>query len=73
MMRARARRRFVGYLEEEAVKTYTHCIEELDAGKLPKWTSMPAPAIAREYWKLGGTRAAAASISAELAWLTELL
>ena len=49
----------MGYLEEEAVKTYTHCIEELDAGKLPKWTNMPAPAIAREYWKLGGTWAAA--------------
>ena len=30
--------RFVGYLEEEAVKTYTHAIADLDAGKLPEWT-----------------------------------
>jgi len=24
--------RFVGYLEEEAVKTYTHCLEDIDHG-----------------------------------------
>ena len=29
--------RFVGYLEEEAVVTYTHAIEELERGHLPKW------------------------------------
>ncbi|CAF5163064.1 unnamed protein product, partial [Rotaria sp. Silwood1] len=29
--------RFVGFLEEEAVITYTRCIEELDNGKLPAW------------------------------------
>jgi hypothetical protein len=29
--------RFVGYLEEEAVVTYTHAIEELERGRLPKW------------------------------------
>ncbi|XP_020896456.1 alternative oxidase, mitochondrial isoform X2 [Exaiptasia diaphana] len=29
--------RFVGYLEEEAVKTYTYCIECIDNGKLPVW------------------------------------
>ena len=28
--------RFVGYLEEEAVRTYTRCVEDLDAGHLPK-------------------------------------
>ena len=27
---------FVGYLEEEAVKTYTHAIH--DVGKLPTWS-----------------------------------
>jgi hypothetical protein len=32
---------FVGYLEEEAVKTYTGAIEALDAGKLPNWKTMP--------------------------------
>jgi hypothetical protein len=30
--------RFVGYLEEEAVHTYTRVIRELDEGKLPRWT-----------------------------------
>eukprot|EP00123_Amoebidium_parasiticum_P022554 comp8980_c0_seq1/m.4182 comp8980_c0_seq1/g.4182 ORF comp8980_c0_seq1/g.4182 comp8980_c0_seq1/m.4182 type:complete len:337 (-) comp8980_c0_seq1:720-1730(-) len=44
--------RFVGYLEEEAVKTYTHCLKELDAGKLPMWQNTIAPEVARNYWKL---------------------
>ena len=30
--------RFVGYLEEEAVHTYTRAILEMDQGHLPKWT-----------------------------------
>ena len=30
---------FVGYLEEEAVKTYTHCISDLDKGRLPEWST----------------------------------
>merc|ERR1712000_253285 len=29
--------RFVGYLEEEAVHTYTRCIGEIEQGLLPKW------------------------------------
>ncbi len=44
--------RFVGYLEEEAVKTYTHSLELLDAGKLPKLAATPVPAIAMSYWRL---------------------
>ncbi|KAI9449295.1 alternative oxidase-domain-containing protein [Boletus coccyginus] len=44
--------RFVGYLEEEAVMTYTRCIEEIEAGHLQKWADMPAPAIAIDYWRL---------------------
>jgi len=44
--------RFVGHLEEQAVKTYTHAIADLDAGKLPQWSAMPAPEIAMVYWKL---------------------
>lgn len=43
---------FVGYLEEEAVKTYTHCIEDLDAGRIPEWSDMKAPEIAKKYWAL---------------------
>ncbi|OBT85151.1 hypothetical protein VE02_05642 [Pseudogymnoascus sp. 03VT05] len=44
--------RFVGYLEEEAVITYTRCIDDLDAGKLPKWETLEAPEIAIRYWNM---------------------
>ncbi|TDL23185.1 AOX, alternative oxidase mitochondrial precursor [Rickenella mellea] len=44
--------RFVGYLEEEAVLTYTRCIEEIESGKLPEWSTLPAPEIAKDYWRL---------------------
>ncbi|CAF1509719.1 unnamed protein product [Adineta ricciae] len=44
--------RFVGFLEEEAVITYTRCIEELEAGRLPVWAKTSAPKIAKTYWKL---------------------
>jgi ubiquinol oxidase len=44
--------RFVGYLEEEAVITYSRTIADLEAGKLPRWTNMEAPQIAKEYFKL---------------------
>ncbi|EIN12586.1 alternative oxidase [Punctularia strigosozonata HHB-11173 SS5] len=44
--------RFVGYLEEEAVLTYTRCIQDIEAGRLPEWADMPAPSIAIDYWRL---------------------
>uniref|UniRef100_A0A2P2IG48 Alternative oxidase n=1 Tax=Hirondellea gigas TaxID=1518452 RepID=A0A2P2IG48_9CRUS len=44
--------RFVGYLEEEAVATYTKCLKQLDAGDLPLFAKMPAPDIAIKYWKM---------------------
>ena len=44
--------RFVGYLEEEAVITYTRELKDLDAGKLPKWEKMMAPDIAVNYWNM---------------------
>ena len=46
--------RFVGYLEEEAVHTYTRCIREIDEGKLPKWTdpNFKIPELAVKYWKM---------------------
>lgn len=44
--------RFVGYLEEEAVKTYTHCLETIDKGALSVWNTKPGPVIARKYWRL---------------------
>src|SRR5699024_1529200 len=41
--------RFVGYLEEEAVKTYSNLIKKIEAGKLPGFASLPAPLIAKQY------------------------
>eukprot|EP00903_Cladosiphon_okamuranus_P006436 g6297.t1 len=45
--------RFVGYIEEEAVHTYTVLLEDIDANKLPLFSNLPAPAMAKSYWKLG--------------------
>ncbi|RCK63192.1 Alternative oxidase 1, mitochondrial [Candida viswanathii] len=43
--------RFVGYLEEEAVRTYTHLIDELSTpGKLKDFQNMTIPTIAVDYW-----------------------
>lgn len=44
--------RFVGYLEEEAVITYTRAIQELEDGKLPEWNTLEAPEIAVQYWQM---------------------
>lgn len=44
--------RFVGYLEEEAVLTYSLAIQDIDAGKLPKWEKLQAPDLAISYWKM---------------------
>jgi hypothetical protein len=44
--------RFVGYLEEEAVHTYTILLKCIDEGKLPVWTTMPAPKEAIDYYSL---------------------
>ncbi|KAK0642078.1 alternative oxidase [Cercophora newfieldiana] len=47
--------RFVGYLEEEAVHTYTRCLHELDNGSLPQWSSesgFKVPDIAVRYWNM---------------------
>uniref|UniRef100_A0A0D6R2I8 Ubiquinol oxidase n=1 Tax=Araucaria cunninghamii TaxID=56994 RepID=A0A0D6R2I8_ARACU len=41
--------RIVGYLEEEAIHSYTEFLKELDNGNIP---NVPAPAIAIDYWKL---------------------
>lgn len=46
--------RFVGYLEEEAVHTYTMAIKQIEDGHLPKWSdpNFEIPAIATRYWKM---------------------
>jgi len=43
---------FVSYLEEEAVKTYTHAIQDIDTGKIPEWKNLKAPELAIWYWRL---------------------
>lgn len=44
--------RFVGYLEEEAVITYTKLLREIDNGHLPLFENLPAPPVAKDYWCL---------------------
>ncbi|GAU27766.1 hypothetical protein TSUD_215770 [Trifolium subterraneum] len=41
--------RFVGYLEEEAVISYTQHLNAIESGKVE---NVPAPAIAIDYWRL---------------------
>ena len=45
----RTAHRVVGYLEEEAVVSYTQYLSEIDAGRID---NVPAPQIAIDYWKL---------------------
>ncbi|MEM9099465.1 MAG: alternative oxidase [Pseudomonadota bacterium] len=45
----RTAHRVVGYLEEEAVVSYTQYLAEVDAGRQP---NVPAPQLAIDYWKL---------------------
>uniref|UniRef100_A0ACD5Z656 Uncharacterized protein n=1 Tax=Avena sativa TaxID=4498 RepID=A0ACD5Z656_AVESA len=41
--------RVVGYLEEEAIHSYTEFLRDLEAGKIE---NVPAPRIAIDYWRL---------------------
>lgn len=45
----RTAHRVVGYLEEEAVISYTQYLTQIDAGVVE---NVPAPQIARDYWNL---------------------
>ena len=45
----RVAHRVVGYFEEEAVRSYTHYLGLIDAGA---HANVPAPRVARTYWKL---------------------
>ncbi|KAK2161627.1 hypothetical protein LSH36_113g05031 [Paralvinella palmiformis] len=47
--------RFVGYLEEEAVRTYTKCLKDIEDGAISHWKTKPAPQIAVNYWNLAPT------------------
>lgn len=47
--------RFVGYLEEEAVKTYTHVLEAIKRGEIPEWApggEAKVPQVAKDFWRL---------------------
>ncbi|XP_022314644.2 uncharacterized protein LOC111119097 isoform X1 [Crassostrea virginica] len=46
--------RFVGYLEEEAVFTYSKCLKDIESGPLKHWQTLKAPDVAIRYWKLPG-------------------
>ena len=48
----RVAHRIVGYLEEEAVVSYSQYLEEIDAGRVE---NVPAPQIAKDYWGLPDT------------------
>ena len=49
LISARTAHRVVGYFEEEAVFSYTLYLQEIDEGRSP---NVPAPAIAKQYWKM---------------------
>lgn len=52
MISSKTAHRFVGALEEEAVRTYTHCISDIEAGLVPEFENKPAPQIAIDYWRM---------------------
>lgn len=54
MLSPRFCHRLVGYLEEQAVLTYTHILDGIDnnEGDLGLWKTEPAPEIAIKYWHL---------------------
>jgi len=49
LVSSRTAHRVVGYFEEEAVISYTLYLKEIDEGHSP---NVPAPAIAKHYWKM---------------------
>ena len=52
MLSARTAHRFVGYLEEEAIHSYSAYLAEVEAGKM---VDIPAPTLAISYWHLPAT------------------
>ncbi|GAA6017182.1 hypothetical protein JCM10207_002564 [Rhodosporidiobolus poonsookiae] len=50
--------RFVGYLEEQAIVTYTHIVEAIARGEVPEWDpknphAKKVPQLAKDYWRMG--------------------
>ncbi|KAK1932319.1 Alternative oxidase [Phytophthora citrophthora] len=44
--------RFVDFVEQEAVKTYTYLLEDMEHGHLDEWCAITAPLIGRSYYDL---------------------
>ncbi|KAL6560719.1 hypothetical protein OROGR_004278 [Orobanche gracilis] len=49
MMSPKLAHRIVGYLEEEAIHSYTEYLKDIESGAIE---NVPAPAIAIDYWRL---------------------
>ncbi|GER47180.1 ubiquinol oxidase [Striga asiatica] len=49
LMSPKLAHRVVGYLEEEAIHSYTEYLKDIDSGAIE---NVPAPAIAIDYWRL---------------------
>ncbi|KAK6121216.1 hypothetical protein DH2020_045042 [Rehmannia glutinosa] len=49
LMSPKLAHRIVGYLEEEAIHSYTEYLKDIDSGAIE---NVPAPAIAIDYWRL---------------------
>ncbi|GAA5944101.1 hypothetical protein JCM1841_002990, partial [Sporobolomyces salmonicolor] len=54
LLSPRAAHRFVGYLEEEAIVTYTQIVESMRRGEIPEWDAgkKQVPQFAKDYWRL---------------------
>lgn len=55
LVHPKAVHRFVGYLEETACHTYANIIRQVETPGTPlneAWSEMPAPQVAKGYWKL---------------------
>lgn len=52
MLSSKTCHRFVGYLEDEAVITYTQCLEQIERGSLTHWKEVKASPTAKAYWRL---------------------
>lgn len=47
--------RFLGYLEENIIRSYTLLLDDIDAGRLPLWKDMQPPKVMLEYYELPET------------------
>jgi len=47
--------KFVSYLEEEAVRTYTHVLRDLDEGRVKEFLDFKLSKDMHDYWKLPET------------------